>query len=154
MSPAGRALCFAAFVGLGLATFSAVVILPEYAALAELGSQRDALAHRLECEKKLSVYNDRLIHAIQTDPVTAARLLMRHGNFRRQGCEVVGLRSGARPPAVPDRLLREAGTAPPAADGTLCRAGRWLNDRWTSFSLLALSLGSIAAGMILFGRRA
>ncbi len=154
MSPVGRALCFVLFVGGGLGTLAAVVVLPEYAALAELHDQRDALARHLESDKRLAIYNDRLIHAIQNDPVVAARLLMRHGNYRLAGCEKIA--AAAQPQqslSVPARLRLEAMTPPARAADPLCQAGRWLDEGRTKFSLLALAIGAIAVGMLLFGPR-
>lgn len=153
MSPAGRAACFALFVGAGVATLAAVVVLPEYAALTELRGQRDRLAHHLECEKKLVIYNDRLIHAVQTDPVLAARLLMRHGNFRLTGCERVKIETNSSGLPVPAKLKQEAMTPPVRAPDAFCRAGRWLNDSPTKFGLLVLALGAMAVGIVLFGPR-
>lgn len=153
MSPLGRAVCFALFVGGGMATLAGVVLLPEYAALADLRAQRDTVAHHLDCEKKLTVYNDRVIGAIQNDPVLAAQLLMRHGNFRLAGCERVELAAVSIRPPVPVRLRMEAAAPPPRHDDALCRAGRWLDHRPTKVSLLALALGMTAVGMVLFGPR-
>ena len=153
MSPAGRAVCFALFVGGGMVTLAAVVLLPEYAALAELRAHRDTLAHQLECEAKLAVYNGRLIRAIQNDPVLAARLLMRHGNFRPVGCETIGTDADAAGPTVPARLKQEAMTPPARPPDALCAAGHWLDHRHTRLSLLALAIGATAVGMILFSPR-
>jgi hypothetical protein len=148
MSPGARLVCFVLFVGAGLASFSAAVILPEYVSLSELQAQRDALSHQLECEKKLTVYNDRMIRAIQSDPVLAARLLMRHGNYRLADCETVQARSGSAGPSVPDRLLREAAARATPSTGLISRAGRWMDDRSTKLGLMLLAAAMVAAGMI------
>ena len=151
--PLVRGVCFALFIGVGLATFAGVVSLPEWADLTELKAQHQALAHHLDCEKRLAVYNERLIHSIQTDPVLAGRVLMRHGYYQRVDCQTVAIEPAHPAPTVPARLLDEAGAAHARADDSLSRAGRWLADRPTALSLMALSVGMIAAGVVLFGPR-
>lgn len=150
MSRLGRCLGFFLFTTAGLAALAAVLLAPEWAALARLESQRDALAHQLDCEGKLSEYYDNYIRAIRTDPNVTTRLLIRHGNYRPLGCRPAepGLPNDS--PAVPQQLLLLARTAPPQEHEALMRADLFLQDRFTHGSLIALSLASIAAGVVLF----
>jgi len=146
----GRAVCLSVVVITGLSVLAAVVLLPECGLLAELEYRRDGLAHQLACERKLKIYNERLIQAIPSDPVLAARLLMRHGNYQPVGCAVV--ETGARVPGetVPERLLRQARANHPRDKQWLFHACRWLDDSPTRVALVCLSLSALLAGIVLF----
>jgi len=150
--PAGTGrVAFAAFTGLGLATLAAVVLLPEYAALARLRARRDALARRVDCERRLLAYNDRLIRAQQTDPVLAARLMIRHGRYRPVHYKAWRVSASRPMEPVPERIWQEASAAVSPPRGAAYRAALWLEESRTRTSLMILALGAIAVGVLLFG---
>ncbi len=147
--PAGRYVIFAFFTFAGLAALAGVVLLPEYAALDDLQAQRDALAHQVKCDEKLSAYNGRMIRATQDDPILIARLMIRHGNYRPAGCETVEMKSASPEPSAPERLLREAGNPPQREEPRLLvRAGVWLADTTTNRFMIILALAMIVTGAI------
>ena len=153
MSPITRAVGFFVFTAAGIAALAAVVILPEYMQMVDLENQRQALAHRLACEQKLAQYNQQLIEGVQSDPVLATRLLMRHGNYRLAGAQEVQT-PGNRPiSTVPYKLLEDSLNPPPPKRDELYRWGCWLDDGSTRFYVLLLSLGVLMCGMLLFGPR-
>lgn len=141
---------FAVFSAVGILTLAGVVILPEYAALADLQAGRDALAHQVRCEEKLVAYDDRMIRATQDDPVLIARLMIRHSNYRPAGCETVEVAPAQSDLSVPQQLLDEARTLPPRQDNRLLlvRAGFWLADPTTSRSMILLALAMLVIGAI------
>ena len=149
MSPAGRAARFALLTGSGLAILAAIVLLPEYVSLAQLEARRDALAHQLDCEKRLSLYYERTIRAIRTDPELTTRLMIRHGNYRPAGARQAELGAVPGRESIPARLWREAREPPPPRQDALVRAGVWLDEPFTRAALVALSLGLIACGVML-----
>ena len=149
ISPPARAACFALFAGAGLAILGAVVLLPEYVALARLQARRDALAHQLDCEKRLALYYERTIRAIRTDPDLTTRLMIRHANYRPAGARQAELGAVPGRESVPARLWREAREPPPARQDALVRAGMWLDEPFTQAALVFLSLGLTAFGVML-----
>jgi hypothetical protein len=152
MSPFTRTMGFLLFVAGGLATLGAIVLLPEYVDLTELQIQREALARQLDCDQKLSTYNERLIESIQSDPVLAARLLMRQANYRLIGSSELDVGDPNRPLSyVPKKLLDTAKEPPKIPQDPVYYCGKWLDDGSTRLCLLALSLGLLACGMLLFG---
>ncbi len=144
-------VAFAAFTGVGLATLAAVVLLPEYAALTRLRARRDALARRLEGERRLLAYNDRLIRAQRTDPVLAARLMIRHGRYRPVHYRAWRVSVADPPQPVPERIWQEASAAASPPHGLAYRAALWLEETRTRTSLMILALGAVAVGVLLFG---
>ncbi|OPX22663.1 MAG: hypothetical protein B1H04_04715 [Planctomycetales bacterium 4484_123] len=151
-SPGVRVILFVLFSTAAVAAMACAVLLPEYAALAELRAQSAALAHQLDCEKRLARYNDRLLEGLRTDPVLRARQVMRHYNYtplhaRRIEVPQAGDRS------VPERIMRDALSPPAPAENVLVRAGRWLDDETTRTGLTVLSLGLLAISVILFSTR-
>jgi hypothetical protein len=153
MSPTTRAVGFFVFTAVGIAALAAVVVLPEYMQMVDLENQRQALTHRLACEQKLAQYNQQLIEGVQSDPVLATRLLMRHGNYRLAGAQEVQA-PGNRPiSTVPYKLLEDSLNPPPPKRDELYRWGYWLDDGSTRFYCLLLSLGVLVCGMLLFGPR-
>ena len=159
MSPSYAAglIGFLFFAIAGAAILAGVVVLPELVALAEIEAERDALAHQVECERRLAAYNDRLIEAIDTDPILTARMMMRRGNYHLPGAQELDVPVGDDPGAAPARILAEARQTPPPKEDMLLRAGRWIDDGPTKTSLTVLALGLIAVGVVLFaplpGRR-
>ena len=149
MPPPGRAVRFALLTGSGLAILAAIVLLPEYVSLAHLEARRDALAHQLDCEKRLSLYYERTIRAIRTDPELTTRLMIRHGNYRPVGAHQAELGSVTGRESVPGRLLREAREPPPPRQDALVRAGLWLDEPFTQAAMVALALGLMASGVML-----
>jgi hypothetical protein len=146
---AGRYVIFAFFTTVGLLALACTILLPEYAALDSLQAQRDALAHQVKCDEKLSAYNDRMICATQDDPVLIARLMIRNGNYRPAGCETIEMTSVPSEQSVPERLLREAGNSPQRKEPRLpVRAGLWLADTTTSRCMILLALAMIVTGAI------
>ena len=147
--PPGRYAIFAFFTTAGVLALAGTVLLPEYAALDDLQAQRDALAHQVKCDERLSAYNDRMISAAHDDPVLIARLMIRHGNYRPAGCETVEMNSAPPEQSVPERLLREAGNPPQRKEPPLpVRAGLWLADTTTSRCMILLALAMIVTGAI------
>ncbi len=148
----GRYAIFALFTAVGVPALACAVLLPEYAVLARLQAQRDALDHQLRCDEKLAAYNGRMIHATRDDPVLIARLMIRHGNYRPTGRETVGADSLPQAPSVPQRLLREARNPPQRKEPRLMiRAGLWLSDTTTGMCTMLLGLAMLAAG-VMFSR--
>ena len=140
---------FFALAGAGI--LATVVVLPEMVALAAIEAERDALAHQVECERQLAAYNDRLIGAIDTDPILTTRMMMRRGNYKLPGAQEVDVPVGDDPGAAPLRILAEARqTPPPPQENAFLRAGRWIDDGPTKTSLTVLALGLIAIGVVLF----
>jgi len=154
--PSSRAagmLWFFVFTTAGLAAVAAGTLLPEYAALAAVEARRDALARQVACERKLAAYNDRVIAALADDPVLAARMLIRYANYSPAGCEIVDVGPSCRVDPTPARILREAATPPPRPPDPLLAAARWLEHAPTRLSLIALGLGTLAMGVLLFAGR-
>lgn len=151
-SPLARAVGFVLFAGAGLAGLATVAALPEYAALAALEGRRDALSHQIKCERRLAHYYQRKIDAFRTDPDLTADVMIRHGNYRPAGAREVTA-PGAAELSFPQRLMREARTTPPPRAAALTQARLWMDDAFTQIAVLVLSLGMIAAGVILFGPR-
>ncbi len=142
---------FIIFTAVGVLTLAGAVLLPEYAALVDIRAKRDVLAHHVRCEEKLTAYSDRMIRAVQDDPVLLARLMIRHGNYRPMGCETVKFDSAPPDRSVPQRILDEALNPPqPNENRHLVRAGLWVNDPATSVSLILLAMGILTAGVVLF----
>jgi hypothetical protein len=152
MSSFTRAAGFLAFIASGLLTLAAIVVLPEYVDLTELELRRQMLDRQLDCDRKLSAYNERLISSIQSDPVLAARLLMRQANYRLTGVTELDVGDDNRPLSYVPRKLLEAAQQPPAVpQDPVYYWGKWLDDGSTRLCLLAMSLGLLASGMLLFG---
>ena len=144
---AGRYAIFALFTAVGVLALACAALLPEYAVLADLRAERDALDHQLRCDEKLAAYNGRMIHATRDDPVLIARLMIRHGNYRPIGCETIGVDSVPPALSVPQRLLREARNPPQRKEPRLMvRAGLWLSDTTTGGCMILLSLAMIVIG--------
>ncbi len=152
MSPFTRAAGFLLFVVAGLSTLGVIVLLPEYVDLTELQIQKQTLARQLDCDQKLSTYNERLITSIQSDPVLASRLLMRQANYRLTGGTELDVGDPNRPLSyVPKKLLDTAKEPPKIPQDPVYYCGKWLDDGSTRLCLLGLSLGLLACGMLLFG---
>ena len=148
-SPRTRALLFVLLSTAAVAAMGCAVLLPEYAALADLRAECALLAHQLRCEKRLARYNDRLLKGLQTDPVLRARRAMRYYNYIPVHARRVEVPAGPER-SVPERIMQEALRPPPAHDNALIRAGRWLDDEATRTALMVLSLGLLAISVILF----
>jgi hypothetical protein len=147
------AVWFVVFSTIGVAAVAAALLLPELAALAELEAQRDALAHQLECERKLAAYNERLIRAMDNDPVLTARLLIRYANYSPAGCRQVPIDPSRRDDPVPVQILREAAEPPKRPPSRLATAGQWLSHPPTQTGLILLGLAVVAIAWLLFGVR-
>ena len=141
---------FVVFTTVGAGALAAGVLLPDWAALAQLEGQRDALAHHVRCESDLARYNDRLIEGIQEDPVLTARLMIRHANYRPAGCREIDVDSSLLPDAPPERIMHEAHRPPAPPGGVLFRAGQWVRHGPTRSGLVLLGLASLCLGTILF----
>jgi hypothetical protein len=153
LSAVGRAIGFLLFAGTGVAVLAGVVLLPEYAVLAPLKAERNALAHQLECARHLARYNPRMLDSLRTDPNLTMRLMIRHGNYRPAGARPIEGVSPAGADAPPLNLVRRAAD-PPESEPTLAvRAARWVGEPFTHVALIVLSLGLIAAGLWLFPAR-
>ena len=144
---------FFVFTTVGVATVAAAALLPQYADVARVEARRDALAHQVACERKLLAYNDRLIAALEQDPVLAARMLIRYANYSPGGCQRIELGPSCRMDPTPLRILEEARAPPQRPPDALVAAGRWIEDAPTRLSLVALGLGTLALGMLLFAGR-
>ena len=147
---AGTVAAFVFFATAGAAALAAAALAPEYADLLDLQSRRDALAHQVDCAARLAVYYDRLDEALRTDRVTAARMLIRHANYRPLGYEQIPTDVPASPSA-PARLRAQAGSPPPPRNDRLAQVGRWLAHGPTRACVAVLGLGMVACGVILFG---
>ena len=141
---------FALFTSAGMATLACAVLLPEYAGLTDLQTQRDGLAHQVGCDRRLADYNDRLLGGMRVDPVLRGRLAIQHRNYRPTQCRTVQVPEGPASRA-PARIAMDARIAPAPQPPRLVRAGRWLDDRQTRTGLIVLSLGMLALAMLLFG---
>lgn len=151
LSLAGSLVGFAIFTGVALAVLGAAVLLPEYAATCDLRQRRDAVARQLECDRKLTAYNDRLIWALENDPILLTRLMIRQSNYRLAGSRPIDLPGLAEEVSVPLRLLREARARPAAGDDGPRRGARMIEHRPTRTALALLGGGMLVAGVILFG---
>jgi len=134
---------------LALAVLAGAVLLPEYADLAGRKAQDAETARQLACERRLARYQQKLIHARRTDPVLRAREAMRRYNYTPVGCQTVPLAVGIER-TVPERIGAEALTPPTVAPDRWARAGVWLADPTTRGSLVLISLGMLAAMLMLF----
>ena len=152
-SRAAGIVWFYVFSTVGLVALAAAVLLPEYAEVARLQARRDAFARQLECEKELAAYNELKIHAMQQDPVLAARMLIRYANYSPAGYQAIAIDRDKQPDAAPMRILKRATASPPRQNDRLAEAGEWVADKTTRTSLILLGLGTLAMGLILFGAR-
>jgi hypothetical protein len=118
--------------------------------LARFQQRRDAVAHQLACDQKLVTYNQRLITAIQTDPVLSARYMLRHGNVKPTDVKLMPVPPSRADSSAPARILREATNPPPPKKDVLLQAGKWLEDPATMGSIFLMGLGLIAVAIVFF----
>jgi hypothetical protein len=137
----------------GLCALASAVLLPEYAALLELEGRRDALAHQVQCEQRLAAYNDRLIRAMETDPVLRTRLMMRHCNYRPARFQTLPVDLPPAELAVPSRILQEAMLPPAPREDAFAAAGRRLSDPLQRTGVVVVSLLMVAAALFFFAPR-
>ncbi len=152
LSPIARAIGFVLFAGPGLAVLAAVILLPEYTALTRQRTRRDALAHVIDCEKRLPDYYERKADAFRTDPDLTVNVLIRHANWRPAAAREANVPL-AGSLSVPEKLAALARTPPPPRDDGFIRAGKWLDEPLTQIALIVLSLGMVAGSMAMFGPR-
>ena len=152
-SSAAGLFWFLVFAAVGAAAVAAAVLLPEYVTLAKLQAKRDALGHQVECEGRLAAYNDRLIGAMETDPVVTARLLIRYANYSPSGFREVPIDPACLDDPTPVKILADAANPPKRPQGLLAVVGKRLFDPSMRMGLIALGLGTIAIGWLLFGVR-
>ncbi|MHC4717092.1 MAG: hypothetical protein ACYS5V_08995 [Planctomycetota bacterium] len=144
----GKALA-GGLVLIAMGMLTAAVLGPEYAELVDLRARKAQMAHQLACERRLARYNERLIHGLRTDPVLRAREAIRRRNYTPVGYRTVPLAGGPEL-SVPQRIGSEAAAGPPRSADVLARAGRWLGHPPTRNALVLISLGMLAATLVLF----
>ena len=145
---AGRATGFALLSGAAMTLLAAVVLVPEYADLAEARYNRDRLRAETRDMTRQIEANKKTIYGLQTDPVLTKRVAMYQGTLWPENSVVVVSRD---PPSAPPHITRVPASArPDPPSPQLMRLRGRLRNPGTVRGLMLISGALLAVALFLF----
>lgn len=150
-SAIGRWIGFLLLAGTASAVLAAVILLPEYAALREDRYQRDLEVANMRDLENLLIANERMLVALNEDPVFVERVAMSMGYFAPAEGDVARMGSVSGPP--PGIVITHPVDRPePPWDGWMIAARR-LSNPATRRGFFLLGVGLLMMAFFFFGRQ-